>query len=141
MIRQIKASRVIKTLAGLALGVVVSTAVALPFTGMVSENLDSEFPETYGSMLLLGSYMVAMFALPVGLVGHAILSALKQRSLIIYALVGAIAGFIYGYVVGIGAERLENTILCSLWAAGCALIAWLIRRPDKDGVVALDTHV
>jgi hypothetical protein len=129
----IRATRVFKTMVGMALGVVVSTAIALPFTGTVHESTGRELYETYGSMLFLASYMLAIFAVPVGLVGHAILSALKQNSLLVYAALGGVAGLLFSFWMGGGIDWLQTIILYSLWAAGCAAIAWLIRRPDKDG--------
>ncbi|ESQ90816.1 hypothetical protein ABAC460_08280 [Asticcacaulis sp. AC460] len=137
---QIKATRALKSLAGLLVGAVVSTAIALPFTGMVHESPDPELNEGYASMLIAGSLMVTMFAVPVGLVGHAILSALKRREAVVYAMSGGVGGFLFSFVMGGGIDRLQTIPLYTLWAAGCALIAWLIRRPDKDAVVPLDTH-
>ncbi|WP_031235422.1 hypothetical protein [Asticcacaulis sp. AC402] len=132
----------LKSLAGLGLGAVLSTAVALPFTGLVSENPDPELNDGYGTLLFFGSFIVALLAVPVGLPGHAVLYALKRHGLVSYTLAGGCAGLAYILLVSLGGnpDLVKDLILYSLWAAGCALVAWLIRRPDKDAVVALDTH-
>lgn len=139
---QVEMVRVLKSLAGLALGAFVSTAFALPFTGLIRDSGDPDLNADYFTLLVLGSFIVVVVATPVGLAGHAALYALKRRGLVSYALAGGVAGLVYILLVSAGGnpDIVKNLILYGLWAAVCAALAWFIRRPDKDAVVPLDTH-
>jgi hypothetical protein len=137
---QIKAAHVLKSLAGLALGASISTAIAAPFTGLVSEVEDLEMTAPYVTVVITGAIIVTLLAIPFGLAGHAILYALKRRDIVSYTAAGGLAGMASTFALTTDFTRIQTFILYSLWAAGCALIAWLIRRPDKDAVVPLDTH-
>ncbi len=123
-----------RTLIGLATGVVASTSVAILFPGVTDDAPDVHY--SYVSTLLVGTLLMLVLALPVGLIGHAVLYALKRRGPIAYGAMGIAGGLAFCMVADWGGQSLtpgQDALLFGTWAGACALIAWAIRRPDKDG--------
>jgi H+/Cl- antiporter ClcA len=84
--------------------------------------------------LFFGLVFGLIIAVPVGLVGHAILYALKWRNMLAYLLVGGFASTSYALAVAVTDNMTSPRTLAIYAVLGvtCAAIAWLIRRPDKD---------
>ncbi len=123
--------RIARTILGLTIGALVSTAAAM-FLNRGNPGIQPRFVSDTLTMTLF----VLLFALPVGLIGHATLYALKRRHLLYYSGLGFIGGSIFAMVFfhDDPGEIPINVLNFGLWAGTCAAIAWLIRRPDKDEV-------
>lgn len=85
-----------------------------------------------------GTLYVLLFSLPCGLIGHALLYALKLRGLLAYVVIAEIAlaasiALFFGLLGQPSTDELKTRAAAAVATAVCAATAWLIRRPDKDG--------
>jgi hypothetical protein len=81
---------------------------------------------------------VLLFSLPCGLMGHALLYALKLRGLVAYVTMAEIAlaaplALFSRVLASPSTDDLKMQAAAAVATAVCAATAWLIRRPDKDG--------
>lgn len=122
-----------------ALGLVIgSFAAAMAFLILPPLWQGLAFPDlAYLLMAAVpGTVIILMFSLPCGFLAHAVLYALKWRWLPVYCLAAAAEAAVYGAICGFTNQSnsdIQNLLAAMPSAATCAAIAWLIRRPDKDG--------
>jgi len=125
--------RILRSLMGIVAGSVVAAAAYLVLFMLWSSDarVYSQFSFVAAGF---GTLAILMFAIPCGLLSHAILYALKWRGLLVYNVVAAAEACLY-VIVGsrhIWAPNLGIMFSTVPSAIVCATIAWLIRRPDKD---------
>ncbi|ESQ90815.1 hypothetical protein ABAC460_08275 [Asticcacaulis sp. AC460] len=90
----------------------------------------------------LGLFVFIVMA-PLVLIAHAALCALKRPAWFYYVGLAAVVGYFLGSLVTYVESSISRLWMdggFAIWAAVCVAIFWLIRRPDKDAVVPLDTH-
>ncbi|MBW8880441.1 MAG: hypothetical protein JF615_03160, partial [Asticcacaulis sp.] len=133
-----------KTVLGLVTGTVISTLLAYPWL-VFPDDSDVAFAlPAYGLGSLLNCVpailLVLIFSVPLGILAHAALYALRRRAFWYYLLSGAVGGILLVAVIGFGRDNPLMWFFAAGWAAACALIAWLIRRPDKDDRPPAENH-
>jgi len=132
----IRTSRFFRSLVGLVLGSLAAAFVYLLIEKLMGFGEGLDEPVSVLSALP-GSLLVLVFSLPCGFVAHASLYALKWRAVWLYGIAGAISATLYVATTNfdnfaeIGWDNLASTVPA---ATICAVIAWLIRRPDRDNV-------
>ncbi|CAL4865878.1 hypothetical protein MMA231_00115 [Asticcacaulis sp. MM231] len=84
----IKQHRLVKTIIGLIVGVFITTLFGAYFI----TRSEPEFKSYYLDAVMLGSVLISLFALPIGLLIHSILYANKWREAAPYALCGMLSG-------------------------------------------------
>lgn len=127
-----KLGRFLRSLAGLILGTLVSlTILSLSMSGMTATS-EGFFVDLL-KVVFVGFLFAAMLTVPLGLLMHFGLYALRLHGLIAYAVAGAIGGALYGGAIAIQGEvRPFDLLIYAAMGMACASVAWLIRRPDKD---------
>jgi hypothetical protein len=84
--------------------------------------------------LMSGIWLLTLvLSLLFGLIAHALLWAAKLKACVYYLLAACLGGGVIAFLFGLNGE---NLIVLDLCAVGIALIFWLIRRPDRDEVLA-----
>lgn len=140
MADNIKLVRLAKTLLGLTTGAWLTTLVADPciYVSVGEDNSEGwVFTVPHYDLGTFGytfyPFLVVLFlTLPTGLFGHAVLYALGLRKVRFYLAFAALAGIALAFMMHMNAENPVLLAFYAAWAIACALIAWLIRRPDKD---------
>ncbi len=127
-------SHVARCIAGLGVGAIVSTTVMI-FAGKFLHwgplQLDEGDLDLRAVMFF--SALVFVFAVIIGLPGHALLCRLRLRNWYWYVGMAVIVSLACAAVMADHGESLESFSSYPLWAGLCASVAWLFRRPDKDG--------
>jgi len=126
--------RALKTLLGLMAGSLASSLIFYPLLDQVTGDDARDVAYMLGRSTG-GALAVFILALPLGVLGHAILYRLKRRALWSYLILAALIGLGLGMIIGrdtAAHSRFHFWIVATLWGALLILVAWLIRRPDRD---------
>jgi len=128
--------RVLRTFAGLVLGAVVTAQLAEPCLYLSSNGGWELVLPAYSVERLFSSgfsmSMAVTFAVPLGLIAHALLYAQKRHALWHYLAAAGVAGLGLGPLLGPQLMTPVIWLFCIACGVLCGLITWLIRRPDKD---------
>ncbi len=129
------------SLAGLAVGASAATV----FCVISSAFKDGFLPDadSLAFELLAGFALLFGASLPFGFLAHAVLYGLKWRSLAAYGLAAAAEVFLCGAVTTFGRMldiEIRETLIDVVAAVLCAIIAWMIRRPDRDAPPISESH-
>ncbi len=141
---KLKGYLITKTLIGLIVGAALSTIIAMAILSLYTGVTTLVFDLSAFNGIFSLTLMVLVFTLPTGLIAHAILSALKLRDWYIYCGLAWAAGGAAGQLLISDTDFSARLVAFGGyggWAALCALITWLIRRPDKDAApVPVEQH-
>jgi hypothetical protein len=126
------AIRFLRSVAGIVVGTIVAIVGFSLFAGFPDAGAPD--PVYLTPFLVFGIIFGLMFTIPLGLLGHSVLYALKWRNGFAYVLVGGFASVSYALAVAVTNNMISPGTLATYGVMGitCAAIAWLIRRPDLD---------
>lgn len=140
---KLKAPLVVKTCVGLVVGAGLGTAISFMVIALFQSVTGGNFdPDIFRSIVAM-TFFVLLFMVPTGLIAHAVLYGLKLRNWYYYCGLAGLAGGATGqFLLYQNATSGDLTALVTYggWAALCALITWLIRRPDKDVPPPQESH-